>query len=52
MSRLDVELSDPVPAKAIYEVLGALNRLYGMVADHDLPGPIIRIGPAEEEGER
>lgn len=51
MSRLDVELSDPVPAKAIYEILGALNRIYSMVADHDLPGPIIRIGPSGE-GER
>ncbi len=48
MSRLEVELSDPVPAKAIYEILGSLNRLFGMVADHDLPGPIIRIGPTEE----
>ena len=49
MSRLDVELSDPLPARAIYEVLGALNRLFGMVADQDLPGPIIRIGPSGEE---
>ena len=49
MARLEVELSDPVPAKAIYEILGALNRLFATVADHDLPGPIIRIGPTEEE---
>lgn len=48
MSRLEVELSDPIPAKAIYEILGALNRLFSMVADHDLPGPIIRIGPSGE----
>jgi uncharacterized protein YjbI with pentapeptide repeats len=48
MSRLEVELSDPVPAKAIYEILGALNRLFATVADSDLPGPIIRIGPTEE----
>ncbi len=48
MSRLEVELSDPVPAKAIYEILGSLNRLFSMVADHDLPGPIIRIGPSGE----
>ena len=48
MSRLEVELSDPVPAKAIYEILGALNRLFSVVADHDLPGPIIRIGPSGE----
>ena len=48
MSRLEVELSDPVPAKAIYEILGALNRLFSTVADNDLPGPIIRIGPTEE----
>ena len=48
MSRLEVELSDPVPAKAIYEILGSLNRLFGAVADHDLPGPIIRIGPSGE----
>ena len=47
MSRLELELSDPVPAKAIYEILGSLNRLFGAVADHDLPGPIIRIGPSE-----
>lgn len=48
MSRLEVELSDPVPAKAIYEILGAFNRLFSMVADHELPGPIIRIGPSGE----
>lgn len=48
MSRLEVELSDPVPAKAIYEIFGALNRLYSMVSDHDLPGPIIRIGMSGE----
>jgi len=48
MSRLEVELSDPIPAKAIYEILGALNRLYGTVADQGLPGPIIRIGPSGE----
>jgi uncharacterized protein YjbI with pentapeptide repeats len=47
MSRLDIELADPVSARAVYEILGALNRLYGMVADHDLPGPIVRIGPSE-----
>ena len=52
MSRLEVELSDPIPAKAIYEILGALNRLFGMVADHDLPGPIIRIGPSGEGEEQ
>ncbi len=51
MSRLEVELFEPVPARAIYEIFGALNRLYSMVADHDLPGPIIRIGPSGE-GER
>ena len=49
MSRLDVELCDPVPARAIYEIFGALNRLYSMVSDHDLPGPIIRIGLSGEE---
>jgi uncharacterized protein YjbI with pentapeptide repeats len=48
MSRLDIELSDPVSAKAIYEILGALNRIYSVVADSDLPGPIIRIGPSQE----
>jgi hypothetical protein len=51
MSRLEVELSDPVPARAIYEIFGALNRLYSMVSDHDLPGPIIRIG-LSGEGEK
>jgi hypothetical protein len=51
MSRLDVELSDPVPARAVYEILGALNRLFGMAADQDLPGPIIRIGPTGGEEE-
>jgi hypothetical protein len=44
MSRLDIEISDPVSAKAICEILGALNRIYSYVADSDLPGPIIRIG--------
>jgi hypothetical protein len=51
MSRLEVELSDPVPARAIYEIFGALNRLYSMVSDQELPGPIIRIGMSGE-GER
>jgi uncharacterized protein YjbI with pentapeptide repeats len=46
ISRLDIELSDPVSTRAIYEILGALNRIYSFVADSDLPGPIIRIGPS------
>jgi len=42
--RLDIEISDPVSTCAVYEILGALNRLYSAAADGELPGPIIRIG--------
>ena len=51
-SRIDVELSDPVSARAATEILGALNRLYSAVAAQDLPGPIIRIGAHDGEARR
>ncbi|MBU8923066.1 MAG: pentapeptide repeat-containing protein [Bacteroidales bacterium] len=56
ISRLSLVLSDPISAKAGNEILGALNRLYGAVANQDLPGPLIQIGipeqPPEKGGER
>ncbi|MBN1164328.1 MAG: pentapeptide repeat-containing protein [Candidatus Krumholzibacteriota bacterium] len=47
ISRLEIVLSDPVSTKAIYEILGSLNRLYNHVSQRDLPGPIIKIGMPE-----
>ncbi len=47
ISRLSLVLSDPVSARAGNEILGALNRLYGAVANQDLPGPLIQIGIPE-----
>jgi hypothetical protein len=44
ISRLEIELSAPVSTRAVYEILGALNRLYKEVSQQDLPGPIIKIG--------
>jgi hypothetical protein len=50
MSRLEIELSDPISIRATYEILGALNRLYGMVSSDELPGPIISVGGGEQKG--
>jgi hypothetical protein len=44
ISRLEIELSAPVSTRAVYEILGALNRLYKEVSQQDLLGPIIKIG--------
>ena len=44
ISRLEIQLADPISAKASIEILGALNRLYSKVTDIDLPGPIVQIG--------
>jgi uncharacterized protein YjbI with pentapeptide repeats len=44
MSRLEIELADPVSAAAVYEILGAMNRLYEAAAGQDPPGPLIRLG--------
>jgi len=49
-SRLQIDLADPVSVKASQEILGALNRLYGVVSDRDLPGPIIQIGVPDLPG--
>lgn len=47
ISRLEISLSDPVSTRAVYEILGALNRLYSSVSRYDLPGSIIKIGVPE-----
>lgn len=49
--KLEIILCEPVSARASYEILGALNRLYREISDRDLVGPIIQIGVPEDEGD-